>query len=68
MVSGVSILKVSTFRNKFKVLRSKIGLHRFRALELGTTGCKKLVKIELRPYPLPLSITGIAMPHSGNCS
>ena len=29
MVSGVSILKVSAFRYKFSLLRSKMGLHLF---------------------------------------
>ena len=42
MVSGVSILNFSDLRKKFRLLRSKIGLHRLFGLGTRNSLLKKL--------------------------
>ena len=69
ILSGVSILNDPVSRKVFKVLRSKIGLHRLLGLGAKIACCKNPVSFELLPVILDFCLPADARPPTsgGSC-
>ena len=65
IVSGVSILNDSVFKKVFKVLRSRMGLHRLLGLGTKIAGCKNLVNSDFAPVRLHFCLSADAVPPQG---